>query len=417
MEIIKRLRDEDFRQFAEISANAYPGMVPQSAEDKQRMAENMIKAQKEDHSVCFYGLFRDGQLVGGMRIHDFKMRLHSVKVNAGGIGSVAVDLMHKKEKVAKGMVSYFLNYCRGKNMPIAALYPFRPDFYKKMGFGFGTKMNQYSIKPASLPSGSSKKNISFFEASDRGLLSDCYFRVAEKNNGMMDRTEFELNNILGSAQNRIVVYKRDGRIEGYILFKYNRASDVNTLKNDIFIKEILYENRDALMELMTFLNTQEDQINRVILHTQDENLHFMLKDPRNGTDNLLFPVYHESNVQGIGIMYRVVDARGLFGVMKNHNFNDQTIKLRINIVDSFLEENNGSVMVHFDKGAASIADNGDYEAEIRLDVADFSSLITGAVDFKSLLMYGLAEISDDKYAKTVNKLFEAEQKPKCFSIF
>ena len=52
-----------------------------------------------------------------------------------------------------------------------------------------------------------------------------------------------------------------------------------------------------------------------------------------------------------------------------------------------------------------------------LDVASFSSLITGAVDFKSLYRYGLADISASRYVDTINKLFLTEEKPICTTPF
>ncbi|MHB1393518.1 MAG: GNAT family N-acetyltransferase [Clostridia bacterium] len=417
MELVRRLREEEIKEFVDIVINAYPGWGFNTSEERQKLEEKLIRTQREDAAVNFYGFFKESELLGGMRLHDFKLRLGSQKVDACGLGLVAVHLMHKKEKVAKEIVTYFLRHYKERRFPIAMLYPFSPDFYKRMGFGFGTKMNQYNIKPKNLPNGGSKNHIRFFQEGDKQLLSDCYARIAEKTNGMVDRSEAELNNILIVPQNKISVYKKDGRIEGYIVFIFKKASQDNGLKNDIFIKEFLYENTEALMELLTFLNTQEDQINRVIFNTLDENFHHLLLEPRDGSDNLMTPVYHESNLQGVGLMYRVTDTRVLFDALKGHNFNNQSCKLRLNISDSFIKENNGSIIVHFTYGRAIVSEGSEYEAAVDLNIADFSSLIIGAVGFKALLKYGIARISDFKYADTVDKIFEMPEKPICLSMF
>lgn len=417
VELVKRLKEEELKEFVDIVVNAYPGWGFSTQEERQKLEDKLIRTQREDDTINFYGFFREGKLLGGMRFHDFRMRLGSQKVDACGLGLVAVHLMHKKEKVAKEIVTHFLRHYRERRVPIALLYPFSPDFYKRMGFGFGTKMNQYSIKPKNLPNYGSKKHIKFFQEGDRQLLSDCYARLADKTNGMIDRSEAELNNILIVPQNKIAVYKKDGRIEGYIVFMFKKASQDNGLKNDIFIKEFLYENTESLKELLTFLNTQEDQINRVIFNTLDENFHHLLLEPRDGSDNLMTPVYHESNLQGVGLMYRVTDTRVLFDALKERNFNNQSCKLRLNIRDSFIKENNGSVTVHFADGRAIVSEVSDYEAAIDLDIADFSSLIVGAVGFKALLKYGIAQISDSKYADTVDRIFEMPEKPICFTSF
>ncbi len=417
MGYIRLLREWEIKEFTEIVVNAYPGWGFSTEAEKQKLEERLLKLQLEDSTVNVYGCFRENELLGGMRLHDFKMRLGSHKVDAGGLGLVAVHLMHKKEKVAKEIVTFFLKHYRERRFPIAMLYPFRPDFYKKMGFGFGTKVNQYNIEPKNLPSDGIKSRVRFIRDKDKQLLLDCYGRIAENTNGMTDRMESEVKGILALPQNKVAVYEKDGIIQGYTVFVFKKTNQDNGLINDIIVKEFLYEDTEALKALLTFLNTQHDQIRRIIFNTMDEDFHHMLMDPRNGTDNLMTPVYHESNLQGVGLMYRVTDTRLLFETLKEHDFNRQSCRLKLNITDSFMEENNGSIMVHFTNGKARISEDESYDAAVDMDIADFSSLIVGAVGFKALMKYGLARISDPGYADTVDMIFKQSQKPVCLAMF
>lgn len=59
--------------------------------------------------------------------------------------------------------------------------------------------------------------------------------------------------------------------------------------------------------------------------------------------------------------------------MKKRNFNDQTWKIGVNIKDSFFAKNNGSIGLNVLKGRLVCVNSGDYEVEVWLDVADFSS--------------------------------------------
>lgn len=417
MEIIRSLVEEEIKSFAQIIIDAYPGWVLNTPEEREKLEGDLLKTQLEDSKVNLYGFFRESELLGGMRLHDFKMRLGSQKVDACGLGMVAVHLMHKKEKIAKEMVSYYIRHYRERRIPIAMLYPFNPEFYKRMGFGFGTKMNQYSIKPKSLPKGGEKKHISFFKEGDQQLLLDCYARIAGNTNGMLDRTEAEQDSSINNPQNKIVIYKKDGKIEGYMVFMFKKASQVNALKNDIFVKEFLYENTEALRSILNFLNSQEDQISRIIFNTMDESFHHMLLDPGDGSDKIMTAVYHESNLQGVGLMYRVTDPRVLFDALREHNFNNQSCKIRLNISDSFIEENNGSITLHFTNGRVKIVDEGEYDTTIDMDIASFSSLIVGAVGLKALLKYGLASISEDEYSDIIHRIFKMPEKPICCTVF
>lgn len=305
---------------------------------------------------------------------------------------MAVDLLHKKEKVCKELITYFLKHYRKKGISIASLYPFRPDFYKKMGFGYGTKVNQYRIKPESLPKGDSKKNTRFLGEDDREALLECYNRLMDRTSGMIEKSDFDLQRIF-DQKNRIVAYEKDGKVRGYIIFTFQPTKKNNFLMNDLVVKEFIYESREALMELMTFLHTQLDQVNDVILNTQEEYFHYLLIDPRSSTGNILPPAYHETNIQGVGIMYRVINVKGIFNVLNKHNFGNQNCNLKITARDTFLKKNEGGTIVHFEDGISHIKEKGRWDLEIILD------------------------ISDQNYVDTVNKLFMTETKPICMTLF
>jgi predicted acetyltransferase len=418
MYLIKKLwSDMNFRDFAEIDLNAYPGLKITSMEEKNKFIENITKIHKENPYVKFYGAFNGDIMVGGMRLHDFKMNLLGHKIPAGGLGSVAVDLLHKKEKVAKEIVTYFINHYRNLGASMVLLYPFRPDFYKKMGFGFGASMNQYKVKPCHIPKGPSKNNVVFVKEEDAALLLNCYNRIFEDTNGLIEKYEQEFIAKIRNPKLKSIAYKRGNIIQGYLFFEFKPSEDGNFLLNDMVINEFLFENNNALEELLTFLNSQQDQIKHVIFNLQDENFRFLLDDPRNDSDNMFTPVYHETNLQGTGIMYRVISTKGLFKDLKSHNFNDVTCKLKLTIVDDFIDDTNESLIINFQEGMASISNKSDYEVEITLNIADFSSLITCSVSFKSLLKYGKAHISNKNYINKVNKLFSTDEKPICLTQF
>ena len=142
---IKKLDNSQIIDLAKIRANSFTAIsLP-----LEKHAE-IMNNQNEYDFINFYGLFNEENLIGGMRLHDFKMNLLNQKIFAGGVGSVAVDLLHKKEKVALEIIKFFIYHYKERGASMALLYPFRPDFYKKMGFGFGTSINQFKIKPCDL---------------------------------------------------------------------------------------------------------------------------------------------------------------------------------------------------------------------------------------------------------------------------
>jgi predicted acetyltransferase len=416
MSQIRKLSIKELADFIPIIINAYPGFGIDTEEKIKKTKQRLIKLQRNDPVINFYGLFRNKKLLGGMRLHDFTMNFFSTKIKVGGVGLIAVDLIHKKEKICKELVMYFLRHYRKRGACMTALYPFRPDFYQKMGFGYGTKMNRYKIKPVNLPRGDSKKHIKFLNKKDMQKIIDCYNRYYENTHGMMEKCMYELG-WLSNPNTKSVGYKSNNKILGYIAFSFKPEKKDNFIANNMHIKEFIYENRKVLAELLTFLHTQADQIHYIIFNTQDEYFHYLPLDPRDPANNLIEPITHETNTQGLDIMYRVINTEILFKIQRDHNFGGQNCRLKLSIQDSFFPENKGSLVIHFVDGKPYLKNKGKHDVEIHLDISNFSSLVMGAVNFKNLYNYNLAEISDIKYIDTVNKIFMTDTKPKCTTQF
>ncbi len=416
MSRIKELTPKDYDNFATIVANAYPGFGIVTDKDKNNFKKRLIK-YSEEPTVHPFGYFKQGRIMGGMVLYDFMINFLSIQAGMGGVGLVATDLLHKKEKICKKMLSYFLEHYRKQGTCLVALHPFRPDFYRRMGFGYGTKMNRYEIRPADLPRGKSKRHISFLKKTDIKALNECYHKSYLRNHGMLDRKYVEWDFIFDRPENKIVGYKDTKTILGYIIFSFKRAKEDNWLENDIVIREFIYDNREVFFELLTFLHTQLDQVNSIVYSTQDEHFHYVPFDPRDGSRALIAPLAHETNTQGIGIMYRVIDVKGIFKLLNEHNFSSQNCRLKLTVIDSFFKKNHGSSIIHFDNGTAHLKKKDDFEVEMCLDVSDFSSLIMGVIDVRSLYRYGLVNISHHRYVKKIDMIFRTEQRPICTTLF
>ncbi|KOS61139.1 GNAT family N-acetyltransferase [Lysinibacillus sp. FJAT-14222] len=418
MRVVEKLmREEDFIHFVDIVVGAYPGRMGGLQPTKEQLKALFMHNQKKDASIHYYGLWEDNKLVGGMRLHDFEMNLFSKLIPIGGVGLVAVDLLHKKEKVAKELIDYFLKNFLEKNVHFVALYPFRPDFYKKMGFGYGPKMHQYLVEPSSFPKGPTKKHLTYLTAQDQHKIADCYKRVAAKKHGMLTKTESELSSIFKNPQNYIIAVEEEDMIQGYMVFSFIKQSETNFLLNNLVIKEWIYETPEALLEFSAFLNSQADQVNRIEWNTQEENIHFFLGDVRNGTDHLIPSVYHASAISGVGLMYRIINVRGFFKELTTRNFNGQTLTFKLTVNDSLLSENNQQIVIEAIDGNIKILDSNNYDVEMVINIAELSSLVMGVVTVQELFMLSMVKISDEQYVQVLHQLFFVLDKPTCITAF
>lgn len=417
MRNIRLLKPHEYEEFTTISAYAYPGIDLFGEADRQRFQERIERAVAAS-VMAMYGIFEGEQMRGVMRLYDFTMRVLSVDTLVGGVGGVAVDLLHKKEHLAYDMIQFFLQHYKAKGACMTALYPFRPDFYKRMGFGYGAKMRLYAVEPAALPQTGGPARVEVMTKAEIEAVSDCYNRYVAKTNGLMARPELIWKSLFDNTGLHAVGVRDGARVVGYLIYKFakGRQKD-NFLSNDMVVIELVYESPAALAELLNFLHLQRDQIENVRIYTQEEDFHYLLRDPRD-SNGRLYPdkIYHESNLEGVGIMYRVIDVPRLFTVLSDHDFNGQTCRLKITISDSFFPENAGSTTVVFENGRARLAPSASHDAEIQLDVSDFSSLVTGAVGFQRLHTYGRAQLSDPAYLSVIDRIFAAPA-PLCMTGF
>lgn len=413
---IKKLTKQHYDAFINIVANAYPGMQIHTREDKTRSRRLLLSAVKLP-GTYHYGAFRKGDLIGVMALYDFRMNMSGTIIPVGGIGLVAVDLLHKKEKACRDMVTFFIDRYHKKNVHLVALYPFRPDFYKKMGFGYGALLNQYTIRPEDLPQTRGKSRVCSLHKRDTQAIKACYGRFLQQRHGMMTDRETKWLHLFDNPKTKIVGYKEGRTITGYIIFTFRKADEMNWIKNDLVIREFIYESRPAFNGLIAFLRSQSDQVHRIVYSTQDEHFHFILHDPRSGNESLLMPLAHEINSQGVGVMYRVTDMQGMFNTLRSHHFGAVTMCLKITVSDSFYGANAGSTIVCFTDGKPVIRSRRPHDAEITLDISDFSSLLVGAVNFMDLYRLGLADISHERYVSMVDRLFRTAEKPLCLTQF
>ncbi|HMQ34109.1 MAG TPA: sterol carrier protein domain-containing protein, partial [Chloroflexaceae bacterium] len=288
------------------------------------------------------------------------------------------------------------------------------DFYGQMGFGYGAPTNHYSLLPASFPRGP-RAHLRHMGPADLPALLACHNRHAAATHGLFLRGEELMARMVGAPERRAVAYVEGDQVLGYLLYQFQKGATF--LDNNLEVVELIWERPAALAELCAFLHAQADQVARVILNLQDDQLHQLVRDPRNGSGNLYPQVAHETSAQAHGIMYRLLDTAAFFRAVAGHSFGDQSLTLGIAVRDDFLPENEGTCVIRFESGRPHVDQGPTPDARIGLGVAHLSSLVMGATDFRTLLRYGLAEIDDPEYSARVHRLFLSEVRPVCLTPF
>lgn len=122
---------------------------------------------------------------------------------------------------------------------------------------------------------------------------------------------------------------------------------------------------------------------------------------------------------GVGVMYRIINTKGFFEELmdRNHSFPELLISIKLTITDQFYPLNNEPLVLDFNDGKIKEINGDRFDVEIEMSISEFSSMIMGAVNFKTLYKWGSASISAPEYIDDVNQLFMTEDKPVCTKAF
>lgn len=409
---IRELKAEDFDRVFSIANKAYPPYG-----DKVIKREAYIRnALATRSSGTFYGCFEeDGTLAGFMELYDMKVNIRQRIIDIGGIGFIAVDALKKREGVAQDIMNFYIGHYKQKNVAMAILYPYSIEFYRKKGFVCAARMHQYRIKPSCIPNNGSKLNVVFAGEKDKVELTECFRRYFEKTNGMVMKRDKDIESLIQS--NTIAAYVKDGVMDGYIAFNFKKVNPEYNYMDDMIVSEWIWSSREAFAGLAAFLNTQSDQVTRVVLNTPEENLFLVLSDPSNGLNDAFKNTTHEMYVTASDSMYKIIDIKRLFILFEGYKFGDANITVKFHIDDNFARENSGELTVRFEGGKAVIIEGAVADVTVSMTIDAFTAMFCGTADFAELFRLNCADISDETYVDTVSRAFHYPDRPKTITYF
>ena len=400
---IREMKKEDISEVSPNYINAYPGfnMAP---EETANFFEG--KLEREDNSL-YLAVDEQDTILGGFNLIDYTIYLKYNQFEMSGIGGVWVGLEHKKRGVAKFLMKEALKIMRKKGVPISTLYPFRHDFYQKMGWGQVGEFREFKFKPSSLEVYPERKFVKEYTEEDQEGIQNCYDQYARGQNCMVKRTDKNWESRF-KRKPRIYIYEEGGEIQGYMNFNFGKPN-TSPLNYEMIIRELVALNRKAYHGLLGFVASQFDQVKEVLYFTHPADpFHHLLKEPRRA-DELMYStgVFHYAQRIGIGWMFRLVDVEeALKGRL---NYNGANLEVTFNIEDDFLEENSGQYRLILKDGKPEVHKGQDCESEIKADIATLSQLYTNYLTFQDAVDIGKIEVSDERIIEELDRAFKLPQ--------
>ena len=411
---IRMIKEDELKRYAEIVFNAYPGFgVP----DAEKAAEYIKKVLDSDHSPAPWGVFEDGEMAGGMLIDDFDMNFRSKNVAAKGVGLVAVDLTRKREKICREMIKSFIAQTADSACDFALLYPFRPDFYRKMGFGYSSSLKKYRIRTAAFPRKGDKSGIRLASDGDTGAITELYNAEAASTHGMIKRTIGDFERLM-TGKMRTAVHVSGKTIDGYMCFGFRKGHESNFTLNDLIVRELMVKASDPAVTAAfhAFINSQSDQCVWTDITTFDDEFYHLFDDPRDRDGALVSGVNHDSYRGGVGLMCRVTSPGGPAALFRDAELGGGDVDVLFKVSDT-LSGGPGEYAVSFRDGRAEVCESGKTDITLEADIAVFSSIAMGSLGVRNAVAMGLARIDMPCRIPLLDRVLAPVQKPRCVTEF
>ncbi|MEA1884055.1 MAG: GNAT family N-acetyltransferase [Thermotogota bacterium] len=406
----RELKENEIIDFLHIRNHVYPAFAGTS-QDAEKSTERYKKLFAKDTVTPIGAYSDDEKLLGIMILFDFTLNFRGKAIRTGGIGGVGVDLVYKKRHICRDMIAFGLQRFMDQGIYSSILHPFRVDFYKKMGFGLLTPFYRYCLPTNRIEIHENSKQVTFLNEDGIKDIAECYQSHFERTNGEIKRNAEWPKAMLNNHTNIVIGYRENNKLMAYAICSPFKLSDDNFLRHDLKVHEFITLNTTGRKALLGFLRTQADQFENIRFYTQDDTFYQQFDNPADNTKAIFPHANHTMAYASTGLMFRVLDTKGFVNQLSEEKDNhDKGIVCLFDINEPFLKEQKQDIKL-------KITENGIYSSKedadltIKLSMANFSSMLFGAVAMRKLVNYGLAECSDNTLMKKVSELITKCEKP------
>lgn len=438
---VRRLTPEDMADYMDIYLNAYPAGKDLSDECREKYYKRNLQSLQEFDHVNFFGLFEeDKTLIATMKLIDFDINLFGEMRKACGLMALGVHPLHKKKGAARDMVRFFERYTVESGAAVAMLLPFRVDFYRKMGYGCGTRLEEYHIRTEYLPKWNPNQGDGKVDESGEGdsgaaitlkLLDKeevdqvlaCHKRFVQKYHGAVCKFEEEIRDMRGDDEIRRLGAFRGSELSGYAAFTFVNTSDCNYTCNRMDVKELVYEDESVLRALLGGLRMQGDLAQSVILRSGEPDFYHVLESCQDMSDNYIDFGFLQTNISALGTMYKIPEMGAFIAAAAHRKFPPENAAVGFRVYDELAGEEK-QFSLQFTENADKTCSHWQYvevpegaetaakaDVQVSCRLSDLSSLLMGSAEFGGMARLGLMTVSDPNWICRLDRLFHAEQKP------
>ncbi len=427
---IRRLTLSDIDGYLEVYLNAYPAYKELDDECREKYRKKATLEISENKEVIHMGMLEGGKVIAIMKVVHFSLNLFGKMQPALGLMALGVHPLYKKQGVALAMIREFEKIALEEGATVTMLLPFNIPFYRRMGYGFGGRLEEYHIPTGGLPKvkTADMEHLRFLSMEDLPAVLECHRAFVRANHGMVDKFEEEIRGMQSDSQVFRIGYEENGRLRGYLAWRYREASDVNYTQVCMSVEEMVYENGEILRAMLGFVRNQAELCQTVILRSGEPDFIHLIEDPQDISKNYIDFGFLQTNVAAVGTMFKIINPEKFIAdtgyrkfpkVCKNAEEKGSkddkfTVKFQY---ERELEHSEEAVSVAFENGTWQIAKGGEADVTVELRQGTFASILMGSADISAMVRLGGAKISNIAKLSELEALLTYPQRPWCNSDY
>ena len=414
---IRQLQEHEFHDAQLVFSQAYPWLKNQNVDARvERISAN--RALHQNDWMKFGGLWQNDLLAGVFILYEFQQNFRGKMLPIGGIGAVGIDWLKKKQHLAKNLIEYFIKTNTDKKSVFTALYPFRPDFYKKMGYAYGHNLYEYRFAPNRLIADSTTDGLVHLDkrcVMVQEQLVQCYEKQHHLTHGSINKWPRVWNKLIDDDNVWLIGEYQGEVLASYLAFKIEKLETGIGDGMDLCVEEIVGADSGAWRKYRTFLASQSDQFRTINIVTARKDFQYNFTDPRFYDNTVGYGWKFVTSRQSLGLMQRICRSQDCWQQFAEINFGAVDAIVEFSVTDSLLDKVD-KFTVEFVGGYPSLT-NRVAEFSVELDIAEYTALLMGSADAKALVYYGTIMVSTNEGVEVLARLFNSGDYPENLVYF
>lgn len=330
-----------------------------------------------------------GEIVSSLQLNQYKIKLNNKIYDTSYVVGVSTFPQARGKGYMKNLMEFTLNELYKRNQLVSILMPIDFRLYRKYGYENCYDQIEYEIDIEDLRGFKSKGSLKKANLSNIEEIKNIENSFLENLNGTVVRDNNYYENLFKEveSENGYIYIHEDEKSDGYIIYFINGES--------IFVRELYYNNMNALKGMLRFLYNHNTQCKKITITSPlNDKIRFILSNPK--TSSIKLKPF---------MMGRIINFKGYLESL-DIKVNENKI-INISVKDEFIKENNKVFKVEI-KNNKLFVQEGNYIPDVEFDINTISQLSFSYINVDEA--YLLNELEENEKAKEfLNLIFDKKE--------